>query len=232
MSCAVAGSCSGQTSTKKIVLEQEIGEYGTGLNNQQSLNADNLYENTFQDDPGHISRAEIRFNAALKAAGGEGGQPLAQARAPLAAAPSSGSGWAAYPVLSRKRKAQGVTVNIVEGKRGREEHRHGMSASEARGDLESYFSSLGNQLKAQERKHAQQILNSLSSSSSSTSSSSSSDASREQGSGGVPRQERTDQKLSALMKLVEKAAHSQKFQRALVGASKGKFRQSLVGDFE
>lgn len=46
------------------VKEQEIDSFGTGKSN--GVDADTAYDGTYMNDPGHVSRGEIRFNAALK----------------------------------------------------------------------------------------------------------------------------------------------------------------------
>jgi len=55
-----------QGQVQRLALEQEIGSFGTGLSNNQEVAVDDAYDNTFMNDPGHISRAEILFNRALK----------------------------------------------------------------------------------------------------------------------------------------------------------------------
>jgi hypothetical protein len=58
--------CLQQGGIQRSILSEEIGTYGTGLSNREYAHTDSAYDNTFQNDPGHTSRAEIRFNEALR----------------------------------------------------------------------------------------------------------------------------------------------------------------------
>jgi len=113
--------------------------------------------------------------------------------------------------------------------------RLGMSDKEARSDLNSYFSTLAAQAKSQEKKHAEQVLG-LSQGDDSSSDDSSRTAkkvSTRQSLGASTHGEKVaDKKVEALMKLVEKAAASKRFQEALVDASRDTFRGSIPGNFE
>ncbi len=158
-------------------LSEEIGAYGTGLSETDSADADDAYENTFSDDPGHISRAEIRFNAALRAAGVRTTAPSKTVRKPaLRAAPApaqdtSSTEWTAFPDPSEGRKKEEVTVNLygygdkptaaAPAATAPSRSRLGMSSREAQKDLLGYFDTLDNQIHDEERKHAKEVLTRL-----------------------------------------------------------------------
>jgi hypothetical protein len=108
-----------------VVLEAEIGEFGTGLGRRQTQDADDQYEDNYGDDPGHTSRAELRFNAALRAAGGRGGRGRsARGSMKKTIAPAE---WQAFPedtahggkgkvtVIIEKEKPVAPPVRWVEG---------------------------------------------------------------------------------------------------------------------
>jgi hypothetical protein len=162
----------------RAILSQEIGAYGTSTDSAQQQETDRMYDSTFQSDPGHISRAELRFNAALRAAGvSRGGMALTtrrrrtQERPPakpvLKSSPASGSDWVAYPD-GQGRAKEDVTINIygkqqqlrASGPPHRASPRR-MSASEARRDLFGYFDGISSQVADQERKHARLMLDRL-----------------------------------------------------------------------
>ena len=221
------------------VLEEEIGAFGTALNQRQVEDADAVFDDTFQDDPGHTSRGEIRFEAALRAAGGRNPAERRQrAQFTLQRRPNLRAQWTAIP--EEDEKPSKVAVNIVASAPAPAPVRRlGMSDTDARSDLNSYFSSLASQVKEQEKRHAEHELGELSGVDSSSDSgdrdsSASKSASTRQSLGAVrrtPGQEIADQKVSALMKLVKKAAASKQFQEALVTASRDTYRGSVVGDF-
>jgi len=221
-----------------VVLEEEIGSFGTALNQRQVENADAEFDDTFQDDPGHVSRGEIRFEAALRAAGGR--NPAERRRRPrfeMQRRPNLRAQWTAVPEEDQRPSSK-VAVNIVAAAPApAAPSRLGMSDKAARNDLNSYFSSLASQVQEQEKVHAERVLGELSGSSGSSadSASTSTSTSTRQSLGAMARshgQEVADQKVSALMKLVKKAAASKKFQEALVTASRDTYRGSVVGDFE
>ena len=219
-----------------VVLEEEIGAFGTALNQRQVEDADAEFDDTFQDDPGHVSRGEIRFEAALRAAGGR--NPADRRRRPrfeMQRRPNLRAQWTAVPEEDERPRSK-VAVNIVASAPApAAPSRLGMSDKAARNDLNSYFSSLASQVKEQEKVHAEHVLGELSGSSGSSADSASTSTSTRQSLGAVGRshgQEVADQKVSALMKLVKKAAASKKFQEALVTASRDTYRGSVVGDFE
>lgn len=93
-----------------VALEAEIGEFGTGLGRRQTQEADSQYDQSFGNDPGHTSRAEIRFNAALHAAGGRGSRGRSARASMKATAPAE---WQAFPEDADKGGRGKVTV-IVE----------------------------------------------------------------------------------------------------------------------
>ena len=148
-----------------IALEEEISAFGTGLSREAQSSADAVYDNTWNDDPGHISRAEVRFNRALHAAGG-----LSQAhtsKAPAYDEKKAPAGikqnlkqWTAYPDPGAD---GGGTVNIIINKKhaSRGRAQGGMSSLAARQDLESYFDGLGSQIHTLERKHVSEVLRRL-----------------------------------------------------------------------
>lgn len=162
----------------RAILSQEIGAYGTNTNSAQQQETDRMYDSTFQSDPGHISRAELRFNAALRAAGvSRGGMALTtrrrrrttQERSPdkpvLRASSVPGSDWVAYPEGPGRAK-EDVTINIYRKQQQLRASPHRasprrMSASEARHDLFGYFDGISNQVADQERKHARLMLDRL-----------------------------------------------------------------------
>jgi len=227
-----------------ISLEEEIGSFGTALNSRQNRDTDQIYENTYQNDPGHISRAELRFNAALRAAGGRSGQDVVATSAPemnMVVAPrlTSSAQWTAFPDPATHHDK--LTVNIEEKHTKEAAPRHvGMTAAEARQDLGGYFDSIDHQVKLQERRHAQQILHSLSLTGKQT------QARTDSGAGHFSPDTLAARKTQSLMnlvkkaeagkasnleRLVERAANSKVFQRALVGAAKGNYRGSLAADY-
>ena len=220
------------SSKHAIILEEEIGAFGTALNQRQVQDADAQFDDTFQDDPGHISRGEIRFEAALRAAGGRNpAERRRRTQFEVQRRPNLRAQWTAIP--EDDEKPGKVAVNIVASAPAPAPVRRlGMSDKAARSDLNSYFSSLASQVKAQEKIHAERELGELSGD---KDSSTSKGASTRQSLGAMGRshgQEIADQKVSALMKLVKKAAASKKFQEALVTASRDTYRGSVVGDFE
>jgi len=223
--------------TSAVVLEEEVGTFGTALSYRQVQDADAEYEDRFQNDPGHVSRGEIRFNSALHDMGGrnpaDGRQQRyrqVEGRPNLRATPQ----WTAVPEPEEAK----VAVNIVASAPAPSPAasiRLGMSDKEARSDLNSYFSTLAAQAKSQEKKHAEQVLG-LSQGDDSSSDDSSRTAkkvSTRQSLGASTHGEKVaDKKVEALMKLVEKAAASKRFQEALVDASRDTFRGSIPGNFE
>ena len=235
----IQGADRGMTSNRAVVLEEEIGVFGTALNGRQTNDADSEYEDVFQDDPGHVSRGEIRFNAALRAMGGRNPAYDRRRRAHFAVQrrPNLSSKWTAVPEVEEKQPKVEVKV-VAAAPAPAAPSRLGMSDKEARSDLNSYFSTLASQAKSQAKKHAEQVLGELSGSSDSISDDSASGdtgsaLSSQQSLSGAPTrgQKVADQKVSALMKLVKKAAASKKFQEALVDASRDTYRGSVVGDF-
>jgi hypothetical protein len=239
----------GLASRHAVELEEEIGAFGTGLSGRQVHDADAEYEDAFGDDPGHVSRGEIRFNAALRAMGGRNPAYERRRRARLSVErrPNLAGRWTAIPEPEEAKPSKVEVKVIAAAPAPAPVSRLGMSDKEARSDLNSYFSTLSQQAKAQERKHAQQVLGELSgdsavadggdSSSSSSSFSSSGGGARtsaRQSLSGANThgQQVADRKVSALMKLVKKAAASKQFQEALVDASRNTYRGSVVGDFE
>jgi len=218
-----------------VVLEEEVGSFGTALNQRQVHDADAEFEDRFQDDPGHVSRGEIRFNAALHDMGGRNPNERRRHYREVERRPNLRAQWTAIREPEVKQPSK-VAVNIVAAAPAPAVPNHmGMSDSEARNDLNSYFSTLSQQVKSQEKKHAEQVLGELSGSSSTTPTDDSSAgmSSTRQSLGVVTfGQKVADQKVSALMKLVKKAAASKKFQEALVDASRDTFRKSVVSDFE
>jgi len=223
--------------TKPVAMEQEIGSFGTALNSRQNQDTEKVYENTFQDDPGHISRAELRFNAALRAAGGRDVGSATSDRMGVVSAPRLSSQWTAFPDPTEHKDK--LTVNIEEKpvqKQAAPRH-FGMTAKEARADLGGYFDSIDHQVKKQERKRAQQLLHALSLSQSPAHPASSSEvspdtlAARKAHSLMKLVKKAESGKERSLIQLVQKAARSKVFQRALVGTEEGKYRRSLAGDF-
>ncbi len=154
----------------------------------------------------------------------------------MVAAPRlASSQWTAFPDNSGTHKSQ-VTVNIEEkAEQKQAARRHfGMTAKEARADLGGYFDSIDHQVKKQERQRAQQLLHALSMTGGHHAASSheySPDtlAARKAHSLMKLVKKAETGKDSALIRLVQRAAHSQLFQRALVGAAEGKYRRSLAG---
>ena len=227
--------------TSAVVLEEEVGTFGTALSYGQIQDADAEYEDRFQNDPGHVSRGEIRFNSALHDMGGRNpadgrrrSYRQVERRPNLRATPQ----WTAIP----EPKVAKVAVNIVASApapSSAASSRLGMSDKEARSDLNSYFSTLAAQAKSQEKKHAEQVLglsqgdDSINDSSSDDSSRTAKKVSTRQSLGASTHGEKVaDKKVEALMKLVEKAAASKRFQEALVDASRDTFRGSIPGNFE
>ena len=110
-----------------MVLEAEIGEFGTGLGRRQTQDADTQYEDNYGDDPGHTSRAELRFNAALRAAGGRGGRGRSARSARGSMKATATAEWQAFPedaahggkgkvtVIVEKEKPAAPPVRWVEG---------------------------------------------------------------------------------------------------------------------
>ena len=228
----------GLESRHAVALEEEIGSFGTALNGRQVEDADAEFEDEFGEDPGHVSRGEIRFNAALRALGGRNPAYERRHRARFSEErrPNLAARWTAIPEPEEKKPAK-VEVKVVEAPAAAPVSRLGMSDSEARNDLNSYFSTLSQQVKDQEKKHAEQVLGELSGDSAAAESSSSGgsngNSARQSLSGAKTHgQQVADQKVSALMKLVKKAAASKQFQEALVDASRDTYRGSVVGDFE
>jgi hypothetical protein len=164
-------------------LSEEIGAYGTGLDNSDSANADHDYEDTFSTDPGHISRAEIRFNAALRAAGmptsESPSRPVRKPALHTAPAPapdadtSSTDEWTAFPEPSEGGSSkEAVTVNLygygqdptkaaAAPAPSAARTRLGMSSRAAQKDLLGYFNDLDSQVHDEERKHAREVLHRL-----------------------------------------------------------------------
>jgi hypothetical protein len=221
----------GLGSKHAVVLEEEIGAFGTGLNGRAVRDADAEYEDRFQDDPGHVSRGELRFNAALHAMGGRNPAERRRRYRQVERRPNLRAQWTAIPE-PEERPASKVAVNIVASAPAPAAPTHlGFTDSEARTDLNSYFSSLSSQAKTQAKKHAEQVLGELSGSSDSTATTSRKSTRQSLGSS-THGEKIADQKVSALMKLVKKAAASKSFQEALVDASRNTYRGSVVGDFE
>jgi len=228
----------GLESRHAVALEEEIGSFGTALNGRQVEDADAEFEDEFGEDPGHVSRGEIRFNAALRALGGRNPayERRHRARFSVERRPNLAARWTAIPEPEEKKPAK-VEVKVVEAPAPAPVSRLGMSDSEARNDLNSYFSTLSQQVKDQEKKHAEQVLGELSGDSANAEGSSgggsNGNSARQSLSGAKTHvQQVADQKVSALMKLVKKAAASKQFQEALVDASRDTYRGSVVDDFE
>lgn len=201
-----------------------------------------MYENTYQDDPGHISRAELRFNAALRAAGGRGGSEVKQTQMSVAAAPRLSSQWTAFPDPSTHHAKETVIIDEKPVRKQAAPRHFGMTAEEARADLGGYFNSIDHQVKKAERRHAQQILALTSDSHGQHYAAVSSEevplspaspdtlaARKQQSLMNLVKKAETGKERS-LMKLVERAAHSKVFQRALVGGAESKYRRSLAAD--
>lgn len=144
------------------------------MSSAQQQDTDDAYDSNFGSDPGHISRAELRFNAALQAAGvTRGGMVAAPARRGrvlprLKAAPGAGRNWVAYPESGARGAKEDVTINIYKQQalrqaavRQRQARPRSMSAAEARSDLFGYFDGITSQVAYQERKHARQVLDRL-----------------------------------------------------------------------
>jgi len=212
-----------------VVLEEEVGSFGTSLNQRQVQDADAEFEDRFQDDPGHVSRGEIRFNAALHDMGGRNPTERRRRYREVERRPNLRAQWTAIREPVEKLPSK-VAVNIVAAAPAPSIPSHvGMSDSESRNDLNSYFSTLSQQVKSQEKKHAEQVLGELSGSPTDDSSA----VQNQQSLGAVTYgQKVADQKVSALMKLVKKAAASKKFQEALVDASRDTYRATTPGDFD
>jgi hypothetical protein len=234
----------GITNERSVVLEDEVGSYGTALTGQQQENADQEFDDTFQDDPGHISRGEIRFNAALRAMGGRnpgrreqrrrGSRLVLERRVDLHVQQPT---WTAIEEPEQKRPKANVAVNImasVPSPAPAPPSHLGMSDKEARSDLNSYFSSLSSETLAQEKKHDEYRLNQLAGKTPGSAQARAEGSAQETNRQFVRshKQLLADEKVSALMNLVRKAAASKQFQAALVGASKSRYRGSVVGDFE
>eukprot|EP00282_Hemiselmis_andersenii_P033930 CAMPEP_0169476920 /NCGR_PEP_ID=MMETSP1042-20121227/27634_1 /TAXON_ID=464988 /ORGANISM="Hemiselmis andersenii, Strain CCMP1180" /LENGTH=238 /DNA_ID=CAMNT_0009591223 /DNA_START=10 /DNA_END=726 /DNA_ORIENTATION=- len=211
---------------KEVGLEQEIGTFGTG----SVPDVDTAYDQAFGGDPGHISRGEMRFAAALRAAGGTISAP--------AELPARGGQWAAYPEAPAPGSRKTV-VNVYNSKQlarrpaVKAAPHLGFTTAEANKDLNSYFNSIDHQVKAQERKEVVSLLHSLGGEGDAPAAAASSP--------GQSRGRRTahsraaavhvQRRQGSLYSLLKKAVQSDEFQRALVGDAKGKFKQSLVGDF-
>mmetsp|Transcript_38308 Transcript_38308/g.89796 ORF Transcript_38308/g.89796 Transcript_38308/m.89796 type:complete len:268 (+) Transcript_38308:3-806(+) len=201
-----------------VALEAEIGEFGTGLGRRQTQEADSQYDQSFGNDPGHTSRAEIRFNAALHAAGGRGSRGRSARASMKATAPAE---WQAFPEDADKGGRGKVTV-IVEKEKAvaplAVDH-FGMNTAEARADLGSYFNSLGSQVQKQEKVHMQQVLRDQ-------------QFERDPAHYAATPSDKVNLKVSSLFNLIRKAEASKTFRKALVASTKSNYRGSLVGDFE
>jgi len=217
-------------SAGSVVLEEEIGTYGTGLGRRQVRDADAEYESKFGADPGHTSRAELRFNAALAAAGGRSGRDgRGRTGMKATAAPAQ---WEAFPEKASPRNKVEVVVEKEGAPASSAGHNFfGMTAAQARADIGGYFNSLGSQVQKQENLHAQQVL---------------SEQNMEQqindadggehhmyaGDSGHSPSLKASMKVASLFNLIRKAEASKTFKRAIVNSARSNFRGSLVGDFE
>mmetsp|Transcript_32596 Transcript_32596/g.50713 ORF Transcript_32596/g.50713 Transcript_32596/m.50713 type:complete len:284 (-) Transcript_32596:441-1292(-) len=229
-----------QGANKPAVLEQEIGAFGTRLRQSQQRDIEDVYDDTFQGDPGHISRAELRFNEALNSAGGRSHEHTyssysrSERMSGGSARLRSADQWSAFPEgrLAHHKPTQ-LTVNI------REDHhkeaaprRRGMTASEARSDLNSYFKDQDSQVKQLERRHAEQFLSKLREAPAHPHHAQLREVSRGRHQQDSPRAQREEsRKQDSLMKLLKKAARSKEFQRELVDATRDRYRTSLTADF-
>ena len=165
----------GQNIVQRFSMEQEISSFGTGLSSKEQDDTEKQYEDTFYDDPGHISRAELRFRKALNAAGGlsmahvgrakayyetEDAEPVRSTRA--RSKKQSLSKWTAIPDDSTSDGMVNIVINAPKKVAKTTSSRLGMSSLAARKDLESYFDGLGTQIHQQERKHVSEVLQRLS----------------------------------------------------------------------
>jgi hypothetical protein len=217
----------GNASVSKIVLEQEISSFGTGLSPKERDETEQQYEDTFYDDPGHISRAELRFRKALQAAGGLSMAHVARAKAYYE---TDGENEARKPRQTKSHKqtlskwtaipendsASGdgmvnIVINTPKKNVQAASSRFGMSSLAARQDLESYFDGLDNQIHTQERKHVSEVLQRLSTGGAVVGAAGNqNDAAERSGgsSGGKGRSRDT-----SMLRLLQKAMQSQQFRR-------------------
>lgn len=235
-------------------MEQEIGSFGTGYT---ASGIDTLYDRSFGGDPGHISRGELRFQAALRwhstlsrlltpsssspygfltvwvcrAAGGTVEEQ---------AGPSRGGSWSAYregPAQSSKK----TVVNVYSSKQLKAAApapapaHMGMTTDEANRDLNDYFGSIDKLVKLQERKEATATLSRLGGETSGVSegpSTASVVAPRRQSRGSTQaRAAHVRRRQGSLYSLLKKAVQSEEFQRDLVDDAEAKYKTSLMGDF-
>jgi len=227
---------------KGVALEQEIGSFGTAYSRG---GIDSAYDRSFGGDPGHISRGELRFQAALRAAGGTAEDTEGDSR------PTAGSKWRAYPEGDATGSKKTV-VNVYSNKQltsapARAPPAHvGMTSDEANKDLNNYFGSIDRQVKLRERREATAMLRRLGGLSSSGGvgndddaaatapagpSSGSSHASRGRRVSSRGRAGHVRRRQSSLYGLLKKAVQSEEFQRDLVNDAEAKYKTSLMGDY-
>mmetsp|Transcript_44296 Transcript_44296/g.118173 ORF Transcript_44296/g.118173 Transcript_44296/m.118173 type:complete len:226 (-) Transcript_44296:240-917(-) len=205
--------------TPATALEQEIGNYGTAESERDRDLTEEEYENTFYDDPGHISRAELRFRKALRAAGGlsiahvahpkayyetdmdDAPLPSRYARGKANSGKQTLSQWTAIPDDSADSSAVNIVINTPKKHSKQTKSRLGLSTLAARQDLESYFNSLDHKIHVQEKKHASEEIQRLSGDGSEATSSG-------RQSGGARKSKGT-----SMMRLLEKAMESNQFRR-------------------
>jgi hypothetical protein len=218
------------SSVSRIVLEQEISSFGTGLSTKDRDETEQQYEDTFYDDPGHISRAELRFRKALQAAGGLSMAHVARAKAYYetdgeneASKPRQAkshkqtlSKWTAFPENDSASGGDGlvnIVINTPKKNAQAASSRFGMSSLAARQDLESYFDGLDNQIHTQERKHVSEVLQRLSSGGVATGAvvNRNSAAGRVGAGGSGAGKGRT--RDTSMLRLLQKAMQSQQFRR-------------------
>ena len=143
---------------RAVVLSDEVGAFGTALSDREQADADDEFEDTFPDDPGHTSRGEIRFNAALRAMGGRNPSERrrryrqAPERRPIK------SQWTVIPEPDEKPSKVAVNIRAdVTQPRAARSHL-GFTDTEARSDLDGYFSALAAQASNLRKQHAEQEL--------------------------------------------------------------------------
>ena len=214
------------TSASRYVLEAEISSYGTGQSEKEQDDTERQYEDTFYDDPGHISRAELRFRKALNAAGGLSMAHVGRARAyyetedddvseprrstQTRSKKQSLSKWTAFPEDdSSSDGAVNIVINAPKKSAQVTSSRFGMSSLAARQDLESYFDSLDTQIHKQERKHVSEVLQRLSSTNGNPGPASRGSKGAANGGGGGKGRRRD----TSMLRLLEKAMQSQQFRR-------------------
>jgi hypothetical protein len=214
----------GKDIATRISLEEEISSFGTGLSRKEQDDTEEQYENTFYDDPGHISRAELRFRRALNAAGGLSMAHVGRAKAyyetddsePVRSTKAKSrkqslTKWTAIPDDSQDDGMVNIVINAPKKPAQVASSGFGMSTLAARKDLESYFDGLDTQIHKQERKHVSEVLQRLSGSGSS-----SGDAASDK-TAGRGRDSRSDGKGrrrdNSMLRLLEKAMRTHQFRR-------------------